>query len=226
VSVFVKICGTTSEEDALLSVAMGADALGFIFAPSPRQVTPSLVADIVKRLPPEILTIGVFRDEAPNRVAEIVHKTGLVGAQLHGVERPAQVRTVAESVRFVIKGFTAGSSLVREAASYGADAILLDAPRPGSGQLFDWSLTGEVPDGVRLMLAGGLDPDNVADAVVAVQPWAVDVVSGVESSPGRKDARKLRAFIAAAKAVPLERELRQAAQGGGGEAPYDWRLEG
>jgi len=220
-SVFVKICGITSEEDALLAIAMGADAVGFIFAPSPRQVQPSLVADIVKRLPPEILTVGVFRDESPQRVAQIVHRTALVGAQLHGAESPAVVRQVAESVRFVIKGFRAGSAAVRDATAYGADCILIDAPTPGSGELFDWSLTAEVPLGVRLMLAGGLTPENVADAVASVQPWAVDVSTGVESAPGRKDPVKLRAFVANAKAVELaEPELRD------GERPYDWRVDG
>ena len=221
-SVFVKICGTTSEEDALLAVAMGADALGFIFAPSTRQVRPGLVADIVKRLPPEILTVGVFRDESAERVAEIVNSTGLVGAQLSGAEAPSMVKKVAEKVRFVIKGFPAGASAVRDARSYGADCVLIDAPHPGSGQLFDWSLTGEVPAGVRLMLAGGLRPDNVAAAITAVQPWAVDVATGVEAAPGRKDAVKLREFIATAKATPLERE---AVRAPGGERPYDWHAD-
>ncbi len=223
-SVFVKICGTTSEEDALLAVAMGADALGFVFAPSPRQVYPSLVADVVKRLPPEILTVGVFRDELPARVSEIVNATGLIGAQLHGREPPSVVRAVARSVRFVVKAFPAGSAAVREARSFGADAILIDAPQPGSGRLFDWSLAGEVPDGVRVVLAGGLTAGNVAEAVAAVQPWAVDVTTGVESVPGRKDARRLRAFVAAAKAAPLERERRELARASG-EHPYDWRTD-
>ncbi|HEY2429117.1 MAG TPA: phosphoribosylanthranilate isomerase [Acidimicrobiales bacterium] len=221
-SAFVKICGITSEEDALLAVAMGADAIGFILAPSPRQVRPGLVADIVKRLPPEILTIGVFRDESATRVAEVVNATGLVGAQLHGREPPSVVKQVAQSVRFVTKAFPAGSPAVRDALSYGADCILVDAPNPGSGRLFDWSLTGEVPGGVRLMLAGGLTPENVADAVRAVQPWAVDVATGVEGPTGRKDAVKLRAFVANAKAVPLERDARAQASG---EQPYDWRID-
>ena len=221
-SVFVKICGITSEEDALLAIAMGADAIGFIFAPSQRQVRPSLVADIVKRLPAEILTIGVFRNESPARVSEIVHTTGLVGAQLHGHESPATVKAVAQSVRFVVKAFTAGSRAVRDARSYGADCILVDAPNPGSGEIFDWSLTGEIPSGVRLMLAGGLEPGNVADAVRWVQPWAVDVSTGVESSAGKKDPVKLREFIANAKAVPLEREIRALDTG---DAPYDWRTD-
>jgi phosphoribosylanthranilate isomerase len=226
VSVFVKICGITSEEDALLAVAMGADALGFVFAPSPRQVRPTLVADIVKRLPPEILTIGVFRDEAAPRVADVVHTTGLVGAQLHGSEPPSVVKQVAQSVRFVTKAFPAGAPAVRDAASYGADCILVDSPNPGSGEVFDWSLAAEIPSTVRLMFAGGLTPDNVADAVRAVQPWAVDVATGVEAAGGRaagkKDAVKLRAFIANAKAVPLEREARARASG---EQPYDWRTD-
>jgi len=219
-SVFVKICGITSEEDALLAVAMGADALGFVFAPSPRQVSPSIASDIVKRLPPEILTIGVFRDESPERVAQIVSRTGLIGAQLHGSESPAVVKQVADSVRFVIKGFRAGSAAVREATSFRADCILIDAPSPGSGELFDWSLAAEVPDGVRIMLAGGLTPENVADAVASVQPWAVDVSTGVEAAPGRKDAVRLRAFIANAKSVPLAEPLIF-----DGERPYDWRVD-
>jgi len=220
-TVFVKICGITNEEDALLAVAMGADAVGFVFAPSPRQVPPSLVGDIVKRLPPEVLTVGVFRDESPERIAQIVHSTGLMAAQLHGNESPATVRKVTESVQFVIKGFRAGSSAVRDALSYGADCILIDAPRPGTGELFDWSLTAEVPFGARLMLAGGLTPDNVADAIVSVQPWAVDVSTGVESAAGRKDAVKVREFVANAKSVEFEeRPLLE------GERPYDWRLDG
>jgi phosphoribosylanthranilate isomerase len=221
VSVYVKICGITSEEDALLAVAMGADAVGFVFAPSPRQVQPSVAADIVKRLPPEILTVGVFRDEAPARVAQVVHGAGLVAAQLHGSEPPAVVQEVAASVRFVIKGFRAGSAAVRSAKSYGADCVLIDADRPGSGELFDWSLAAEVPDGMRLMLAGGLTPDNVADAVASIRPWAVDVSTGVEASPGRKDPVKLRAFVANAKSVELD-----APEYDEGERPYDWLLDG
>ena len=224
-SVFVKICGITTEEDALLAVAMGADAVGFIFAPSPRQVRPSAVADILKRLPAEILTVGVFRDESAIRIGEIVNYTGLVGAQLHGSEPRAVVKEVSKSVQFVIKGFPAGSPAVRDAASYGADAVLIDAPNPGSGNLFDWSLTGEVPASVRLMLAGGLTPENVGEAVAAVQPWAVDVATGVESAPGRKDARKLRAFVAAAKSAPIERERRAMTADVDGDRPFDWRID-
>ena len=221
---FVKVCGTTSEEDALLAVAMGADAVGFIFAPSPRQVAPRHVGDIVRRLPPEILTVGVFRDEAPERVIEIVQATGLKAAQLHGHETPGQTQRVKARVPVVFKAFAAGDASVRRAREHGAAAVLVDNPRPGSGHVFDWSLAEDVPGGLRLVLAGGLGPDNVADAIATVHPWGVDACSGLESEPGRKDARKVRAFIANA---------REAAAGEGtgpddedGPRPYDWMEQG
>jgi len=218
--VWVKICGTTSEQDALLAVAMGADALGFVFAPSPRQVSTAVASDIVKRLPPEIVTVGVFRDEAPERVVDLVRTTGLRGAQLSGRESAEESKWVRRRLPFLIKGFSAGSRAVADAAAYGADLILLDAPSPGSGEVFDWSMADAVPDGQRLVLAGGLTPENVAGAIAQVNPWGVDVATGVEDGPGRKDARKLRAFIAAARAAaPAEYEAT-------GEAPYDWRDDG
>ncbi len=201
-TVFVKICGTTSEEDALLAVALGADAVGFVFAPSPRRVTVTTAADIVKRLPREILTVGVFRDEAPKRVVEIANTAGLGGVQLHGHEPPDHSQYVRERVPFLIQAFPAGSDAVTEARSYAADVVMLDAARPGSGEVFDWQLA-EAPDGMRLMLAGGLHAGNVGQAIGQVRPWGVDVATGVEREPGRKDPVKLRAFIAAAKAVSL-----------------------
>lgn len=217
---FVKICGTTSEEDALLAVAMGADALGFIFAPSPRQLAPAVARDIARRLPPEIITIGVFRNETPKRVVEIVNGAGLRGAQLHGRESADDTRWVRERVPMVIKAFAAGDPAIRNAKDYGADVVMLDAPSPGSGQVFDWQLAEGVPDGVRFLLAGGLTEHNVAEAVARVRPWGVDVVTGVEESPGRKDPRKVRAFIAAAKAAEVP--AYEGADGG----PYDWQEEG
>ena len=226
---FVKVCGTTSEEDALLAVAMGADAVGFIFAPSSRQVAVGTVGDIVKRLPREVVTVGVFRDEAPSRVVEIVNTIGLRAAQLHGHETPDQVRWVKERVPLVIQAFAAGDSAVARARDYGADAVLLDAPSPGSGQVFDWTMA-EVPDGVRLILAGGLTAANVAEAIARVHPWGVDVATGVESSPGHKDPVKMRAFIAAAKAAAPEPEAEALDGHGDGDGdrdePYDWEWGG
>jgi phosphoribosylanthranilate isomerase len=215
--VFVKICGNTTEEDALLAVALGADALGFIFAPSPRQITPSAASDIIKRLPNEVLTVGVFRNETPQRVIDAVMKSGVRGVQLHGMERPDDIRLIKSRLPLVtIKAFPAASPAVRRAGEYHADIVLLDAPSPGSGQVFDWRLAEGVPDGIRLLLAGGLNPENVADAIERVRPWGVDVVSGVEASPGRKDPRKLREFIQRAK------DAEPPAYEGKDEAPFDW----
>lgn len=225
---FVKICGITREEDALLAVAMGADALGFNFASgSPRQIAPVLARDIARRLPTEILTVGVFRDEAAARVVEIVNTAGLRAAQLHGRESAEATRWVRERVPFVIKAFAAGDPALDAAASFGADAILLDSPSPGSGEVFDWSLAEGRPDGLRTILAGGLTPDNVADAVRRVRPWGVDVASGVESErgvPGQKDARKVRAFVEAARAAAPEEDEFGPDPGTG--APYDWMQDG
>jgi phosphoribosylanthranilate isomerase len=223
--VFVKICGITTEEDALLAVAMGADAIGFIFAPSERQVAPGHVRDIVRRLPPDILTIGVFRDEAPSRVVEVVNTVGLHGAQLHGHETPEIAQEIRPGVRFLVQAFTAGDPMLDRAGEYHADALLIDAHEPGSGQAFDWSLADRVPPGHRVILAGGLTPENVATGIERVRPWGVDVATGVEASPGHKDPRLVRAFVEAARAasphdpaLDLDLEL--------GDGPFDWQEDG
>ncbi|HEY8545167.1 MAG TPA: phosphoribosylanthranilate isomerase [Acidimicrobiales bacterium] len=219
---FVKICGLTSEEDALLAVAMGADAVGFIFAPSPRQVAPQKVADIVKRLPVDITTVGVFRDEAPQRVVDIVHQTGLRAAQLHGFESPNESRWIRQRVRTVFKAFPAGDPRLEHADDWGADVIMVDSPSGGgSGEVFDWSLAEGAPTHRRLLLAGGLSPTNVADAIRRVRPWGVDVATGVESSPGRKDARRLKAFVEAAKAAGAELADHAYAPDSS-HRPFDW----
>lgn len=216
---FVKICGITNEDDALFAVAMGADAVGFVFAPSPRQVAPQLVYDITRRLPPEVLTVGVFRDEHPSRVIEIANRSGVKAVQLHGRETPEQTREIAHNVRYVIKAFGSDSPHLIRADGYGTDLVLVDAPSPGSGKLFDWSVVADVPDGLRLILAGGLTPDNIADAVTAVEPWGVDVSSGVEAAPGRKDPSLVRRFISNARAAAPKPYL------GPDDLPYDWADE-
>jgi phosphoribosylanthranilate isomerase len=226
--VFVKVCGITSEEDALLAVAMGADALGFNFAPgSPRQLRPMAARDIVSRLPRgEVLTFGVFRDELPERVVEIVNTVGLKGAQLHGREPLSDVRYVRKRVPVVFQGFAAGDPAIASAANGPADAVLVDSADPGSGRVFDWSLAEGVPGGMRMLLAGGLTPDNVAEAIERVRPWGVDVASGVETEPrsGRKDPRKVRRFVEAAKTAG-ERLTREGWVPGP-DIPYDWQAEG
>jgi phosphoribosylanthranilate isomerase len=214
--VFVKICGITNEDDALLAVALGADAVGFVFAPSPRQVAPQHVYDITRRLPPEILTVGVFRDETPERVVEICQNAGVRGAQLHGHETPADVAVVARHVPLVIKAVVAGSVDAARADSFGTRAVLVDAPMPGAGRVFDWGILVDMPEIDRLILAGGLTPDNVGTAISTVRPWGVDVSSGVESSPGRKDPVAMKRFIDAARAAaPPTHEPT-------GRGPYDW----
>src|SRR5262245_11329296 len=140
---------------------MGADAVGFVFAPSPRQVGVGTVTDIVKRLPREVITVGVFRDEAPERVVQLVQAAGLRAAQLHGHETPEQAQFVRDRVPLLIQAFPAGDPAVARAHEYRADAILLDAASPGSGQVFDWELA-QGPDGIRIILAGGLNPENVS----------------------------------------------------------------
>jgi phosphoribosylanthranilate isomerase len=216
---FVKICGITTEDDALLAVAMGADAVGFVFAPSPRQVTALAVYDIVRRLPPEVLTVGVFRNESPGRVVDIANRSGVKAVQLHGNERPEEAIEIARSIRRVYKAFPAGSPLVQRAREYPSDMVLVDSAQPGSGEVFDWTMVEDVPKGLKVILAGGLTPDNVAHAIEVVDPWGVDVSSGVESSPGRKDPRKVRAFITAARAAAPEPYR------GPDEMPYDWADE-
>ena len=222
---FVKICGVTNEDDALLAVAMGADAVGFVFAPSPRQVHPEVVRDILKRLPHDTLTIGVFRNETPERVIDIVGRTGLKGAQLHGGETAEDLRLVRLRVPFVIQALPAGDARLAGAGvgPESADVVLIDSPTPGSGEVFDWSLAEGAPDGVRILLAGGLNPDNVEAAIRKVRPWGVDSASGTEASPGKKDATKVRLFVARA------REAGQALEEGwtpSSEGPYDWAEDG
>ena len=216
---FVKICGTTNEEDALLAVALGADAVGFIFAPSSRQIQPGIAADIAKRLPPEVLTVGVFQDASPARVVEVITTAGLKAAQLSGRESPEQCRWIRDRIPGLIKSFPAGHPAIADAPDYSADVVMIEAATPGSGQVFDWKLAEGAGTGRRLLLAGGLTPENVGDAIAQVRPWGVDVATGVESSPGHKDPRKLRAFIQAARAAAPE--VYQTP----GEGPYDWQVD-
>jgi phosphoribosylanthranilate isomerase len=225
--VWVKVCGITNEEDALLAVALGADALGFIFAPgSPRQVTPKTVEEILHRLPAGVITVGVFRDESRQRVVEVVNSIGLGGAQLHGREPMSDVRFIRRRVPFVIQAFGATDPALAAVGNGPVDIVLVDADSPGSGQVFDWALADVVPAGVRLLLAGGLTAENVGAAIHRVRPWGVDVDSGVETLPGsgRKDARKLRRFITAAReAADATKDAWVPARHA---EPYDWMTDG
>ncbi|MEM9465707.1 MAG: phosphoribosylanthranilate isomerase [Actinomycetota bacterium] len=221
---FVKICGLTSEEDALLAIGMGADALGFNFVPgSKRQIAPQRAREIVRRLPAETLTVGIFRDELPGRVIEITHKAGLRAAQLHGRESAEQTRQVRAQVPIVIKAFSAGDPALASVGDFGADIVLIDGAEPGSGEVFDWRLAEGAPlAGHRVLLAGGLHPGNVADAIEQVRPWGVDVASGVERAPGQKDAVKVREFVAAARAAAQRVHTNDGTPETSGGALYDW----
>ena len=182
-------------------------------------MTATLVRDITKRLPAEILTVGVFRNDAPQRVVDIVHSTGLRAAQLDGHETPDTTQWVRARVPFVIQGFSAGDRNLERADVYGADAILVGSATPGSGEVFDWSLAEGAPAGRKVIICGGLNPDNVADAIERIGPWGVDVATGVEvpgAEGGRKDPRRVRTFIANAKAAAPARYRST------DDAPYDW----
>jgi phosphoribosylanthranilate isomerase len=220
---FVKICGITTEADALLAVGLGADAVGFVFAPSPRQIAPQVVADIVKRLPHGVATVGVFRDESPKRVVEIANSIGLSMVQLHGHETAEECRFIAERVQQTIRAFSAGDPTISRFGEFGAAYLMVDGASPGSGKVFDWRLAERVIDPARLIVSGGLTPTNVGEAIAHLHPFGVDVSTGVESAPGRKDPNLVAAFVAAARAAhEATDERRSDDPDGEGEGPYDW----
>ena len=221
---FVKICGLTDVDDALLAVALGADSLGLNFVSgSTRQIATTRARDIVARIPLETLTVGIFRNESKERVVDIVHTAGLGAAQLHGNESPDEVAWIAQRVPTVIKAVTAGTDQARRASEFPVQIILVDAPTPGAGEVFDWRLTESLPMDRRILLAGGLTPENVADAIAAVKPWGVDVASGVEREPGKKDPSALRRFIQNAKAAGelLAADHHEPSE----EGFYNWEIE-
>jgi phosphoribosylanthranilate isomerase len=215
--VFVKICGTTNEDDALLAAALGADAVGFILSASARRVSTAIAREIVRRLPPEILTVGVFRDERRERVVAAANTAGLRAVQLHGRETPEECRWIRQRVPLTIRAFPAGAPGLDHIEDYGADLTLIDSAVPGSGQVFDWAVLEGARPGRPFILAGGLTPANVAEAVATVRPWGVDVATGVETVPGRKDPAKVRAFIHAARSAVSGRSEPA------GDGPYDWQ---
>jgi phosphoribosylanthranilate isomerase len=182
-----------------------------------------LAGDIAKRLPEEILTVGVFRDEAPQRVVEAVRTAGLGAAQLHGHETAEETTWVRQRVPMVIKAFPAGDRTIDRFVEFGADYLMVDGANPGSGRVFDWRLAEGVIDPQRLIVAGGLRPDNVADAVAHLHPAGVDVSTGVEAAPGRKDPLLVRDFIVNARRAGAEDRARHAPDEGATEEPYDWR---
>ena len=196
----VKICGITIPGDARAAEEAGANAIGLIFVrSSTRFVTPEQAGLIRAQVSPLTAVVGVFRDAPLSEVRELAENLRLGAVQLHGSEPPEYAARLRKRVP-VIKAFSFTPELTREElSSYPADAILLDGAVPGSGTRFDWSLAGELRGHPHLMLAGGLTARNVGAGVAALRPFAVDVSSGVESSPGFKDARLMQEFVAAAR---------------------------
>jgi phosphoribosylanthranilate isomerase len=197
----VKICGVTNWADARLAVDFGADALGFNFhAPSPRSVTPAQAWDIIRRLPPMVTAVGVFVNWPAQAVAALARALRLGAVQLHGDEPASEVRELSGGFS-VIKAFPMrpGFRLSALAPYASASALLLDGfkggLRGGTGQTADWNLARRARRYGRVILAGGIRPDNVSEAIARVGPYAVDVASGVEARPGKKDAGKMRELM-------------------------------
>lgn len=207
-SLWIKICGNTSLEDALLAADAGADAVGFVFAPSPRQVSADQVAMIIAQLPSSIEKIGVFVDAGFKEVEAAVSASGLTGVQLHfddAAELAARLRERFGPGLRILRVLHFGPDLGKRAGvaakDKSIDGILIDSRTAtavgGTGIPFDWEVAESLfhSAGMRLVVAGGLTPLNVAEAVQKLRPWGVDVVSGVEAAPGRKDPKKVRAFV-------------------------------
>jgi phosphoribosylanthranilate isomerase len=198
VTVRVKICGITRLEDALLALELGADALGFVFVDgSPRRVTPEQTRVITAALPPLCARVGVFADEAPRAMEATALVAGLTCLQLHGDETPESCRALTLPW---YKAHRVGDDFdLERLRRFGGAAFLLDAAAPGAlggtGRSFDWSVARRAAGYGRVILAGGLTPDNIEAAITAARPYAVDVSSGVESAPGRKDGVLLKRFI-------------------------------
>jgi len=201
---WIKFCGTTSLADARASIAAGADALGFIFAPSKRQVNASEAGDIIRQLPAEIEKIGVFMAEPVEDMLAIVDATGLTGVQLHGAESSDRAAMLSKKQRRDFRVIR--TVLIRdnfENELQGAlntvrppNCVLLDAGT-GSGKTFPWEHVKEIVHNTtaQIIVAGGLTPENVGQAIATFRPWGVDVVSGIEKQAGQKDVKKMNAFV-------------------------------
>ncbi len=209
----VKICGITRPQDAIAAADAGVDAIGLVFAKSPRQITPARAREIVAVLPPFIATVGVFVNARPATIRRIAEVLGLTAVQLHGDESVANIEQLSplriiKALRVRDRSFVDDIARVRD---LGVAAVLLDAFSPtargGSGRRFDWDLVnqarraGALNDTPPLILAGGLNPLNVKSAIRTVRPWGVDVSGGVESSPGTKSTELIERFIANVKSA-------------------------
>jgi phosphoribosylanthranilate isomerase len=223
--VWVKLCGMTNAEDAVAAAHAGADAIGMLFAPSKRRITVDQGKEIVRALPKNVEKVGVFCDEGTDAIEEITATVGLTAVQLHGDETPSFAHSLFRSngTRSKVRVFKtihmSGRRFGDEASKFCCegvvDGLLLDAVVPdpssgrtergGTGQTFDWQSAAQslepLKQGTRIIVAGGLTSTNVAEAMAALQPWGVDVCSGVERAIGKKDPAKMQAFVHAARAA-------------------------
>ena len=204
----VKICGITNLDDALATVAAGADALGFNFyKPSPRYLSPQHAREIIEQLPESVLMVGVFvNEESPDAVRSIANEAGICALQLHGDESPEYCRDLAGNY-YVIKTFAVSDTFdVQTANPYEVEAIMLDTKhntlRGGTGRVFDWSVAQRAATTIpKLFLAGGLSPENIENAVEIVRPYAVDACSALEDRPGKKNHERMRVFVNTVRGV-------------------------
>jgi phosphoribosylanthranilate isomerase len=198
--VFVKICGITRAEDARAAVSEGADALGFVFWPkSPRYIDPAVARKIVRVMPPSTVAIGVFVNQPADEVNRIAEQVGLEFVQLHGEETDEYLQKMN---RQVVKAIAVGSGPVPAMSQWPSKVrILLDVHDPlkrgGTGHVIDWAVANDIARDREIILAGGLTPENVGDAIERVRPWGIDVSSGVEAEPGIKDHGRLKALFEA-----------------------------
>lgn len=200
----VKVCGITTPDDAAAAIEAGADAIGFVFVPdSPRFIDPDAAAAILDALPPFVTAVGVVRDLGVDAFSELEQRCPCHLMQLHGRENEKTVAACGPCIKaFRYEEATIRSQLDRWEPLDAVDAVLIDGSDGGRGETFDWNaLAAHLGDGYEkpVILAGGLHPGNVAEAIRAVRPWAVDVSTGVESQPGAKDPEKLAAFIQAVR---------------------------
>ncbi|WP_215451950.1 MULTISPECIES: phosphoribosylanthranilate isomerase [unclassified Streptomyces] len=197
---FIKICGLRTEQDVDTAVEAGADAVGFVFSASPRRIDAATAARLGRRVPEHVLTVGVFRQEPLGDVRSLAAESGIRAIQLHGPDDRAYYDALAADDRTLIRA-AAFDDAVPRCGEFGEDMLLLDAPVPGSGIAWDWASKPLAASGQKWLLAGGLTPENVRDAVAATEPWGVDVSSGVEQRRGVKDPALIREFIKAARSA-------------------------
>ncbi|MBV8435921.1 MAG: phosphoribosylanthranilate isomerase [Silvibacterium sp.] len=229
---WVKICANTSLEDAQLAAAAGAEAVGFVFAESVRRVTPAQVRAITPKLPAHLEKYGVFVDAGFEEIVGIVEDCGLTGVQLHATNDPALASRLRERfsgvpgrgplriLRVIHYGGDLEAQLCAAQSDVAIDAVLVDSRTAtlvgGSGRKFDWQAASgsfrSAGSRLRMIMAGGLNPDNVGEAIQTLRPWGVDVATGVESAPGKKDPAKLKAFVENARIAASSAKLDMAVE--------------